>query len=53
MTYFNSMTEHTKISYIKSGVRIFAYFMLPWNIPFAVSFLILSEILGIIEEMIL
>jgi hypothetical protein len=44
------MTAHTKISFIKSGLRIFGYSLLLVSIPGAVAVLILSEFVGIIEE---
>lgn len=47
------MTLHTKISYIKSGLRILAYFFMlfgPGIVQLAGVVLILAEVLGIIEE---
>jgi hypothetical protein len=43
---------HQIVSFIKSGVRILGYAFLPFNIIFATLFLILSEIIGIIEEIV-
>ena len=43
---------HQIVSFIKSGVRILGYAFIPFNIIFATLFLILSEIIGIIEEIV-
>ena len=42
--------KHQIISFIKSGIRILGYALLPINLVASVIFLILSEIVGIIEE---
>lgn len=42
--------KHQTISFIKSGVRIFGYICLPFNLLFGVTVLIISEVLGLIEE---
>ena len=42
--------KHKVISFIKSGIRIFGYALLPFHLVASVIFLILSEIVGIIEE---
>ena len=44
--------KHQIISFIKSGVRILGYGLLVINLPIAVSVLILSEVIGIIEELV-
>jgi hypothetical protein len=44
--------KHQITSFIKSGVRIFGYIMLPFNLTFSVILLILSEVLGIVEELV-
>jgi len=43
---------HQTISFIKSGIRILGYACLLFNIGWAVAFLILSEVVGIIEELV-
>ena len=43
---------HRRISFIKSGIRIAGYFAIPFNIPAAVSLLVVSEVVGIIEELV-
>ena len=43
---------HRYVSFIKSGVRILGYALIPFNLGWAVTFLILSEGIGIIEELV-
>ena len=43
---------HQIISFIKSGVRILGYVFIPFNISVAVTLLIVSEAIGIIEELV-
>ena len=43
---------HQIISFIKSGVRIAGYGLLLYSVPIAVGVLILSEAIGIIEELV-
>jgi hypothetical protein len=43
---------HQIISFIKSGIRIGGYLLLLVNIPVAVTILVLSEVIGIIEELV-
>ena len=52
---FNKMPDqkwHQIISFIKSGIRIGGYFLLLVNIPAAVAVLVISEVIGIIEELV-
>ncbi len=44
--------NHQTVSFIKSGIRILGYGLLPFNLVASVIFLILSEIVGIIEELV-
>jgi hypothetical protein len=44
--------KHQKISFIKSGVRILGYCFIPFNVIIAMGLLILSEALGIVEELV-
>jgi hypothetical protein len=44
--------KHQIISFIKSGIRIGGYCFIPFNLPIATFFLILSEVVGIIEELV-
>tara|TARA_B100000780_G_C21037167_1_gene416003 strand:+ start:302 stop:469 length:168 start_codon:yes stop_codon:yes gene_type:complete len=43
---------HQQISFFKSGVRIVGYLFIPFNLVTATALLILSEIIGIIEELV-
>ena len=43
---------HRRISFIKSGIRIIGYLAIPINIPAAVALLVVSEAVGIIEELV-
>ena len=44
--------KHQKISFIKSGVRILGYCFILFNVIVAMGLLILSEALGIVEELV-
>ena len=44
--------KHQIISFIKSGVRIVGYGLIPFNLVAATLVLIFSEIIGIIEELV-
>jgi hypothetical protein len=43
---------HKIISFIKSGVRILGYAIIPFDLVIATGVLILSEVIGIIEELV-
>ncbi len=43
---------HKIISFIKSGVRILGYAIIPFNLVVATIVLIFSEIIGVIEELV-
>ena len=43
---------HQQISFVKSGIRILGYVFIPFSLGWAVIFLILSEVIGIIEELV-
>jgi len=43
---------HKIVSFIKSGVRIFGYLLIPFSLPLAAGILVFSEIIGIIEELV-
>ena len=43
---------HRIISFVKSGIRIVGYLAIPINIAAAVSLLVVSEVVGIIEELV-
>lgn len=44
--------KHQLISFIKSGIRIAGYGIIPFHLGFAVIVLILSEAIGIYEELV-
>jgi len=43
---------HQIVSFIKSGVRILGYLLIPFSLPWAAGILVFSEIIGIIEELV-
>ncbi len=43
---------HQKISFFKSGIRILGYIFIPFNLVTATTLLILSEVVGIFEELV-
>ena len=43
---------HQIVSFIKSGVRIVGYILIPYDLVVAASVLVFSEVIGIIEEMV-
>ena len=44
--------KHQLNSFIKSAVRIVGYFIIPFSLPLSAGVLILSEAIGIIEELV-
>ena len=44
--------KHQVVSFIKSAIRIGGYCFLPFNLEIAAIVLILSEIVGIVEELV-
>ena len=44
--------KHQIISFIKSGIRIVGYFLLPYNILLAASLLVGAELVGIWEGLV-
>ena len=52
LKYMPNQKLHQQISFFKSGIRIVGYFFLPFNLVTATALLILSEIVGIIEELV-
>ena len=43
---------HQIISFIKSGIRIIGYCFIPFNLVIAAIILVVSEIIGIVEELV-
>jgi hypothetical protein len=44
--------KHQLISFLKSAVRITGYVALPFGIDLGVTILVISELIGIIEELV-
>tara|TARA_R100001463_G_scaffold55013_1_gene106309 strand:- start:529 stop:726 length:198 start_codon:yes stop_codon:yes gene_type:complete len=44
--------KHQIISFVKSGIRIIGYIFIPFNISIAVTLLVVSEAVGILEELV-
>ena len=44
--------KHQVISFVKSGIRILGYIFIPFNVDVAVTLLIVSEAVGILEELV-
>jgi hypothetical protein len=51
-TNYPDAKKHQLVSFIKSGIRIFGYILLPINILAGASVLVVSEVVGIIEELV-
>lgn len=52
LKYMPNQQRHQIVSFIKSGIRVIGYILLCVNIPLAVAVLVISEAVGIIEEMV-
>tara|TARA_Y100000592_G_scaffold57519_1_gene90060 strand:+ start:208 stop:420 length:213 start_codon:yes stop_codon:yes gene_type:complete len=50
--YLPDPKKHQQISFIKSGIRLLGYVFLPFNLYIAAGILLISEIIGIIEELV-
>ena len=44
--------KHQLISFVKSGIRIIGYMLIPFDIGAAVALLVVSEAVGILEELV-
>ena len=44
--------KHQIISFVKSGIRILGYIFIPFDLGAAVTLLVVSEAVGIAEEMV-
>ena len=44
--------KHQIISFVKSGIRILGYIFIPFNLGVAVTLLIVSDAVGIVEELV-
>ena len=43
---------HQIISFVKSGIRIIGYLFIPFDLGAAVALLVVSELIGIVEELV-
>lgn len=43
---------HRRISFLKSGIRIVGYVFIPFNLVAATALLVVSEVVGIVEELV-
>ena len=43
---------HRRISFLKSGIRIVGYVFIPFNLIAATVVLVVSEVVGIVEELV-
>ena len=44
--------KHQIVSFIKSGIRILGYVLIPFDLLWAAGVLVVSEVVGIIEELV-
>lgn len=44
--------KHQLVSFVKSAIRIVGYIFIPINLVISAGFLILAEIVGVIEELV-
>lgn len=44
--------KHQLVSFIKSGIRILGYILLPFSLEVSMIVLVISEGIGIIEELV-
>ena len=52
LKYMPDQKLHQMVSFFKSGVRIIGYLFIPFNLVAATALLILSEVVGVIEELV-
>lgn len=52
LEYMPNQKWHQIISFVKSGIRIIGYGFIPFSLVTATILLILSEIVGIVEELV-
>ena len=52
LKYMPDQKLHQMVSFFKSGVRIVGYLFIPFNLVAATALLILSEVVGVIEELV-
>jgi hypothetical protein len=52
ITDYPDAKKHQLVSFIKSGIRILGYILIPFNLFWAAGILVVSEVVGIIEELV-
>ena len=52
LTDYPDAKKHQLVSFIKSIIRIFGYTLIPFDLVWAASILVVSEFIGIIEELV-
>ena len=52
LKYMPDQKLHQMVSFFKSGVRIIGYLFILFNLVAATALLILSEVVGVIEELV-
>ena len=52
LTDYPDAKKHQLVSFIKSIIRIFGYTLIPFDLVWAASVLVVSEFIGIIEELV-
>ena len=52
LTDYPDAKKHQLVSFIKSGIRILGYILIPFDLLWAAGILVLSEVVGIIEELV-
>ena len=52
MTGYPDAKKHQIVSFVKSGIRIVGYCLIPFNLFAAALVLVLSEVVGIMEELV-
>ena len=52
LSHFPDPKKHQVISFVKSGIRILGYIFIPFDLGAAVTLLVVSEAVGILEELV-
>jgi hypothetical protein len=52
ITNYPDAKKHQIVSFIKSGIRILGYILIPFDLLWASGILVISELVGIIEELV-
>ena len=52
LEYYPDAKKHQIVSFIKSGIRILGYILIPFDLLWAAGILVVSELVGIIEELV-